>query len=147
MDPEPTSRGAIAAKKRLITRFTHCDTILTHGPISSMSFSLARNGVSNPNYHCWISISIRTGEVSSGASYRHRVASSRRVYTLPGMKLVSLEGRVLTDASAERSPYQSKTEGAYCGRRSWNVGISDQAVSQGQRRLIRSALEPIPLRE
>ena len=48
-DPEPTSKGVAVAKKRLVSRFTHCDTILAHGPISSMTFSLARNGVSHLN--------------------------------------------------------------------------------------------------
>lgn len=44
IDPEPTSKGVVISKKRLVTKFTHCDTILAHGPISSMTFSLARNG-------------------------------------------------------------------------------------------------------
>lgn len=52
IDPEPTSKGVVIAKKRLVTRFTHCDTILAHGPISSMTFSLAKNGVCHLNPNC-----------------------------------------------------------------------------------------------
>jgi cleavage and polyadenylation specificity factor subunit 1 len=52
IDPEPTSKGAAVAKKQSVTRFTHCDTILAHGPISSMTFSLAKNGVSYIFLHC-----------------------------------------------------------------------------------------------
>ena len=48
----------------------------------------------------------------------------------------ALENWVLTDMLAEGSSYQGETKGACCGGRSWNVGISDQAVCQGQRHLI-----------
>jgi len=47
INPEPSSKGVVVAKKRLVTRFTHCDAISAHGPISSMTFSLAKNGVSS----------------------------------------------------------------------------------------------------
>ena len=86
IDPEPTSRGIVVAKKRLVTRFTHCDTILAHGTISSMSFSLAKNGVSHSGPHWQVYISDPTGEVGSGAGSSHWVTPSRRVYTLPGMQ-------------------------------------------------------------
>jgi len=49
--------------------------------------------------------------------------------------------------STEGSSYKGETKGACCGWRSWDVGFSDQAVCQGQRRLIRPTVEPIPLRE
>ena len=112
-----------------------------------MAFSLAKNGVSHLNPNCQTLGSIRTGEASSGAGDRHWVSSSRRVNPLPGMQLLALDDWIMAEASTEGSSYQGETKGAYCWWRSWNVGVSDQAVCQGQRRLIRPTPEPIPLRE
>ena len=147
MDPEPSSKGVASAKKRLVTRFTHCDALSAHGPISSMTFALAKNGVSYPRF-----ILERKSQPGQERFVPELVAATGSRH-LGGFSLFQVCGSldsgdfVEVDVPVERSPYQGETEGACCGRGSWNVGISDQAVRQGKRRLIRSAFEPVPLRE
>ena len=147
MDPEPSSKGVASAKKRLVTRFTHCDALSAHGPISSMTFALARNGVSYPHFIVGCKSQPRqerfVPELVAATGSRHLGGFS----LFQACGLLALGICVEADVPIERSPYQGETEGACCGRRSWNVGISDQAVRQGQRRLIRSTFEPVPLRE
>lgn len=80
----------MAKKTRTVLHLSLCDAIPGHGPISDLTFSLAKNGVRNfrlrwrVHISPWTLIDERTGSSGSRVSSCDRLRRDRRVHTLSG---------------------------------------------------------------
>jgi hypothetical protein len=89
LDPQPATNGlivgSILAKKRFVTRLSLCDMIPAHGPISSMTFALAKNGVSLRFPHLAIALIVISGPLCAGTRCCYWVWTLRWLLPFPGL--------------------------------------------------------------